>query len=85
MPLDQFVTFISLLKNDAISLDAPVVMGEDMSLLDMTSDENVPTEDDLIDIIDRTKKMKLLVEALKGLTAKELRIIAMRFGFGPLV
>jgi len=79
MALAEYVTFESLLRNDVVPLDDFLPDGE-MRVLDMTVDESVFSEDDLIDLIDKTKKLKLLGEVLEGLTAKELKIVIMRFG-----
>jgi DNA-directed RNA polymerase sigma subunit (sigma70/sigma32) len=83
--LADYVTFQSILRNDVISLSTPLLADQDKTILDMTPDENVFSEDDLIDLIDKTKKFALIKTVIKGLTKKESIIIAMRFGFGPLV
>jgi DNA-directed RNA polymerase sigma subunit (sigma70/sigma32) len=79
MALEQYVTFESILRHDVISLDNLLPDG-DVSVLEMTADEKIYTEDDLIDLIDMTKRMRVLRKVLKGLTKKELQIIALRFG-----
>ena len=83
MTLVEYVTFDSLLRNDVISLDSPIKPEEEASIMDMTADESTFTEDDLIELIDKTNKLKVLRRLLEGLTTKELRIIIMRFGLGP--
>jgi DNA-directed RNA polymerase sigma subunit (sigma70/sigma32) len=84
MALAEYVTIESLIRNDVVPLDDFLPDGE-MRILDMTVDERVFSEDDLIDMIDKTKKLELLGDVLKGLTAKELKIIIMRFGLEPYI
>jgi DNA-directed RNA polymerase sigma subunit (sigma70/sigma32) len=79
MALEQYVTLESILRHDVTSLDNLLPDG-DVSILEMTADETIYTEDDLIDLIDMTKRMNVLTEVLEGLTKKELQIIALRFG-----
>lgn len=79
MALEQYVTLESILRNDVMSINTLLPDGE-ASILDVTPDERIFTEDDLIEFIDMTKRMELLSGILKGLTKKELQIMALRFG-----
>jgi len=84
MPLEEYVTFNSLFRYDVISLDSLLKDTED-TILTITPDEKVLTEDDLIEIIDKAKKLEILKNIVVGLTKKEKKILGMRFGLQPFI
>ena len=84
MPLEEYVTFNSLFRYDVISLDSLLKDTED-TILTITPDEKVLTEDDLIEIIDKAKKLEILKSIVVGLTKKEKKILGMRFGLQTFI
>lgn len=73
------VTRILKAEKNVVSLDAPIVVSEQIPLLDFIVDEVLPSPDSITDRATLTEKIS---DALAVLTPRENEILRMRYGLG---